>query len=118
MALPARSSAIDPRGLAPSDRSGLVRVAVTIAEMLGMAKIRVLEVATFYTMFLLQPVGRKAHVQVCGTTPCVLRGADDVKDVCVPALRHRMIRRPEAEIQGVSEVAAVQRAVGRVPVPR
>ncbi len=43
---------------------------------------------------------------------------DDVKDVCIPALRHRMIRRPEAEIQGVSEVAAVQRAVGRVPVPR
>jgi len=53
-----------------------------VAEMLGMAKIRVLEVATFYTMFLLQPVGRKAHVQVCGTTPCVLRGAEDVKDVC------------------------------------
>jgi MoxR-like ATPase len=43
---------------------------------------------------------------------------DDVKDICIPALRHRMIRRPEAEIQGVSEVAAVQRAVGRVPVPR
>jgi MoxR-like ATPase len=43
---------------------------------------------------------------------------DDVKEVCVPALRHRMVRRPEAEIQGVSEVAAVQRAVGRVPVPR
>ena len=53
-----------------------------VAEMLGMAKIRVLEVATFYTMFLLQPVGRKAHVQVCGTTPCVLRGAEEVKDVC------------------------------------
>jgi NADH-quinone oxidoreductase subunit E len=53
-----------------------------VAEMLGMAKIRVLEVATFYTMFLLQPVGRKAHVQVCGTTPCMLRGAEDVKDVC------------------------------------
>jgi NADH-quinone oxidoreductase subunit E len=53
-----------------------------VAEMLGMAKIRVLEVATFYTMFLLQPVGRKAHVQVCGTTPCVLRGAEDVMDVC------------------------------------
>jgi NADH-quinone oxidoreductase subunit E len=53
-----------------------------VADMLGMAKIRVLEVATFYTMFLLQPVGRKAHVQVCGTTPCMLRGAEDVKDVC------------------------------------
>ena len=53
-----------------------------VAEMLGMAKIRVFEVATFYTMFLLQPVGRKAHVQVCGTTPCVLRGAEDIKEVC------------------------------------
>jgi len=43
---------------------------------------------------------------------------EDVKDICIPALRHRMVRRPEAEIQGVSEVAAVRRAVGRVPVPR
>jgi len=59
-----------------------------VAEMLGMAKIRVLEVATFYTMFLLQPVGRKAHVQVCGTTPCVLRGAEDVKDVCRKRIHH------------------------------
>ena len=38
-----------------------------VAEMLGMAEIRVYEVATFYTMFQLSPVGRKAHVQVCGT---------------------------------------------------
>jgi MoxR-like ATPase len=43
---------------------------------------------------------------------------DDVKALCVPALRHRMVRRPEAEIQGVTEVAAVERAVSRVPVPR
>ncbi|HEV7678086.1 MAG TPA: MoxR family ATPase [Candidatus Dormibacteraeota bacterium] len=43
---------------------------------------------------------------------------DDVKALCVPALRHRMVRRPEAEIQGVGEVAAVERAVARVPVPR
>jgi NADH-quinone oxidoreductase subunit E len=53
-----------------------------VAEMLGMAKIRVLEIATFYTMFLLQPVGRKAHVQVCGTTPCMLRGSDAILGVC------------------------------------
>ena len=45
-----------------------------VAEMLAMAYIRVLEVATFYTQFQLQPVGKKAHVQVCGTTPCQLRG--------------------------------------------
>ena len=46
-----------------------------IADMLGMAYIRVLEVATFYTMFQLEPVGTTALVQVCGTTPCMLRGA-------------------------------------------
>ena len=59
------------------------------AELLGMAKIRVLEVATFYTMFNLSPVGR-FHVQLCGTTPCMLRGAEDLKKVC-----HRMIGRRE-----------------------
>jgi NADH-quinone oxidoreductase subunit E len=53
-----------------------------VAQMLDMANIRVLEVATFYTMFLLAPVGRKAHVQVCGTTPCRLRGADALFEVC------------------------------------
>ena len=52
-----------------------------VATMLGMAQIRVLEVATFYTMFNLQPVGR-FHVQLCGTTPCMLRGAEDLKKVC------------------------------------
>src|SRR5277367_4913087 len=56
-----------------------------VAELLGMAKIRVLEVATFYTMFNLSPVGR-FHVQFCGTTPCVLRGAEPLKKVL-----HRMI---------------------------
>src|SRR5579871_2940180 len=53
-----------------------------VADLLGMPYIRVLEVATFYTMFLLSPVGKKAHVQVCGTTPCRLRGADDLFKVC------------------------------------
>jgi NADH-quinone oxidoreductase subunit E len=48
-----------------------------VADLLDMPYIRVLEVATFYTMFQLQPVGKKAHVQVCGTTPCRLRGAGD-----------------------------------------
>ena len=52
-----------------------------IAEMLGMAYIRVLEVATFYTMFNLAPVGR-FHVQVCGTTPCMLRGAEELRKCC------------------------------------
>ena len=51
------------------------------ADLLGMAKIRVLEIATFYTMFNLAPVGR-FHVQLCGTTPCMLRGSEDLKKVC------------------------------------
>jgi NADH-quinone oxidoreductase subunit E len=53
-----------------------------VAEILDMPTIRVLEVATFYTMFHLAPVGSKAHVQVCGTTPCMLRGADDLIAMC------------------------------------
>ncbi len=52
-----------------------------LAEMLDMAYIRVYEVATFYTMFNLAPLG-KYHVQLCGTTPCWLRGADELKAVC------------------------------------
>ncbi|API58188.1 NAD(P)H-dependent oxidoreductase subunit E [Tardibacter chloracetimidivorans] len=52
-----------------------------IAEQLGMPYIRAFEVATFYTMYNLAPVGRY-HVQVCGTTPCMLRGSDDVFRAC------------------------------------
>jgi NADH-quinone oxidoreductase subunit E len=59
-----------------------------VAELLGMPYIRVLEVATFYTMFLLSPVGKKAHVQVCGTTPCRLRGADELFKVCHQRIHH------------------------------
>jgi NADH-quinone oxidoreductase subunit E len=59
-----------------------------VGQMLGMAYIRVLEVATFYTMFLLQPVGKKAHVQVCGTTPCMLRGAEELFKVCKSRIHH------------------------------
>jgi NADH-quinone oxidoreductase subunit E len=59
-----------------------------VAAMLDMPKIRVLEVATFYTMFHLEPVGRIAHLQVCGTTPCWLRGANDLKEVCRRKIHH------------------------------
>jgi NADH-quinone oxidoreductase subunit E len=52
-----------------------------VAELLAMPRIRALEVATFYTMFNLEPVGR-FHVQMCGTTPCVLRGADKLIELC------------------------------------
>ena len=53
-----------------------------IADFLNMPYIRVLEVATFYFMFHLNPVGSKAHFQVCGTTPCMLRGSEDLIQVC------------------------------------
>jgi NADH-quinone oxidoreductase subunit E len=53
-----------------------------VADLLGMPVIRVLEVATFYTMFMLEPVGSHALVQVCGTTPCQSRGAEALMDVC------------------------------------
>lgn len=51
-----------------------------VAEMLDMPVIRVMEVATFYTMFNLEPVGRH-YIQLCGTTPCALRGANDIRAV-------------------------------------
>src|SRR5918995_403126 len=53
-----------------------------IADMLDMPYIRALEVATFYTQFQLKPVGTRAHVQVCGTTPCMLRGSEDLISLC------------------------------------
>jgi NADH-quinone oxidoreductase subunit E len=52
-----------------------------VAAQIGMPKIRAMEVATFYTMYNLKPVGR-FHVQVCGTTPCMLRGSDDILRAC------------------------------------
>ena len=52
-----------------------------VARELDMPPVRVMEVASFYTMFNLAPVG-KFHVQVCGTTPCMLRGSDDVLAAC------------------------------------
>jgi NADH-quinone oxidoreductase subunit E len=52
-----------------------------VADLLGLAYIRLYEIATFYTMFNLAPVGRH-YVQVCHTTPCWLRGADAIKDTC------------------------------------
>jgi len=53
----------------------------TVAQRLGMPVIRVQEVASFYSMFNLKPVGRH-HVQICGTTPCWLMGAEGLRDAC------------------------------------
>ncbi|MEO0501409.1 MAG: NADH-quinone oxidoreductase subunit NuoE [Pseudomonadota bacterium] len=67
---------------AMTDTQGWLPIPVIeyIAEQLEMPYIRVYEVATFYTMYNLSPVG-KYHVQLCGTTPCMLRGSDDVMRV-------------------------------------
>jgi NADH-quinone oxidoreductase subunit E len=77
-------SAIIPLMMRAQDQDGWVTKAAieSIADMLDMPYIRALEVATFYTQFQLKPVGTRAHVQVCGTTPCMLRGAEDLVAVC------------------------------------
>lgn len=79
-----QQSAVIPLLMRVQDQDGWIsRAAIErIADMLGMAYIRVLEVATFYTQFQLQPVGTRAHIQVCGTTPCMLRGAEAIRGVC------------------------------------
>ena len=54
----------------------------SVAAMLDLPPVRALEVATFYFMFQLKPVGRVAHVQVCTTTTCMICGSDEIVDVC------------------------------------
>lgn len=83
-------SAVIPLLMRAQDQDGWVTKAAieSVADMLGMPYIRVLEVATFYTQFQLKPVGTRAHVQVCGTTPCMLRGAEDLIKVCKSKIAH------------------------------
>lgn len=77
-------SAVIPLLMLAQEQEGWVTKAAIehVADMLGMPYIRVLEVATFYTQFQLKPVGTRAHVQVCGTTPCMLRGSEALMDIC------------------------------------
>ncbi len=60
-----------------------------IADMLGMAYIRALEVATFYFMFQLKPVGSVAHIQICGTVSCMLCGSEDLIAVCQEVINEK-----------------------------
>ncbi|MBL8597448.1 MAG: NADH-quinone oxidoreductase subunit NuoE [Devosia sp.] len=85
-----QQSAVIPILWRAQEQEGWVtRAAIeAVAKMLGMAYIRVLEVATFYTQFLLKPVGSQAHIIVCGTTPCMLRGAGDLIEVCKHKIAH------------------------------
>ncbi|WP_336288493.1 MULTISPECIES: NADH-quinone oxidoreductase subunit NuoE [unclassified Bartonella] len=83
-------SAVIPLLMRAQEQDGWVtRAAIEhIAQLLSMACIRVLEIATFYTQFQLQPVGTKAHIQVCGTTPCMLRGSGELIKVCQKKIHH------------------------------
>lgn len=79
-----QASAIIPLLWRAQEQEGwLTRPAIeAVADMLGMAYIRALEVASFYFMFQLQPVGSVAHFQICGTTSCMICGAEDLMAVC------------------------------------
>ena len=86
-----QASAIIPLLWRAQEQEGwLSRPAIeAVAEMLGMAYIRALEVASFYFMFQLQPVGQVAHFQVCGTTSCMICGAEDLVAVCKDKIAKR-----------------------------
>jgi NADH-quinone oxidoreductase subunit E len=79
-----QASAIIPLLWRAQEQEGwLTRPAIEhVAAMLGMPYIRALEVATFYFMFQLQPVGSVAHIQICGTTSCMICGAEELVAVC------------------------------------
>ena len=80
------------------------RVAMdVIAERLGMPPIRVYEVATFYFMFNMKPIGRY-HLQLCGTTPCMLRGSDDVMRACHDAAHVKVGQTSEDGMFTLTEV--------------
>jgi NADH-quinone oxidoreductase subunit E len=74
-----------------------------VAKYLDMPYMRALEVATFYTMFNLRPVGR-FHVQVCGTTPCMLRGSDDLFAAC----KERGLRKGTTTEDGLFTLSEVE----------
>ncbi|WP_299647207.1 NADH-quinone oxidoreductase subunit NuoE [uncultured Jannaschia sp.] len=87
-----QASAIIPLLWRAQEQEGwLSRPAIEhVAGMLGLAYIRALEVATFYFMFQLQPVGKAAHIQICGTTSCMICGSEDLIAVC----REKIAPRP------------------------
>jgi NADH-quinone oxidoreductase subunit E len=99
-------SAVIPLLMIAQEQDGWVTKAAIehVSEMLDMPLIRVLEVATFYTQFQLKPVGTRAHVQVCGTTPCMLRGSAELMDVCRSKIHHEQFHANEAGTLSWEEV--------------
>ena len=92
-----QQAAVIPLLMLAQDQEGWVtKPAIeAVSRMLEMPLIRVLEVATFYTQFQLKPVGTRAHVQVCGTTPCMLRGSEALMDVCRTKIHHEQFQTNE-----------------------
>jgi NADH-quinone oxidoreductase subunit E len=101
-----QASAVIPILMLAQEQDGWVtRAAIeNVAKMLDMPVIRVLEVATFYTQFQLAPVGSRAHVQVCGTTPCMLRGAGDLIALCKRRINQEPFHMNEAGTLSWEEV--------------
>ncbi|AKK19784.1 NADH-quinone oxidoreductase subunit NuoE [Candidatus Liberibacter africanus] len=88
-------SAVIPLLMRAQEQEGWIsRAAIeVVADMLNMVYIRVLEIVTFYTQFQLSPIGTLAHVQVCGTTPCMLRGCEDLIQVCRNKIHQQPLHR-------------------------
>lgn len=101
-----QQSAVIPLLMRAQEQEGWVTQAAIehVAEMLEMPLIRVLEVATFYTQYQLNPVGTKAHIQVCGTTPCMLRGSEALMDVCRSKIHPEQFHTNEAGTLSWEEV--------------
>ncbi len=99
-------SAVIPLLMLAQEQEGWVTKAAIehVSDMLEMPKIRVLEVATFYTQFQLNPVGSRAHIQVCGTTPCMLRGSEDLIRVCKNRINEQPFHLNEAGTLSWEEV--------------
>ncbi|MEM6463507.1 MAG: NADH-quinone oxidoreductase subunit NuoE [Pseudomonadota bacterium] len=101
-----QQSAVIPLLMRAQEQDGWVTKAAieSVADMLKMPYIRALEVATFYTQFQLKPVGTKAHVQVCGTTPCMLRGSEDLIRVCKSRINEKQFEPNETGTLSWEEV--------------
>ena len=101
-----QQSAVIPLLMRAQEQEGWVTKAAieSIADMLEMPYIRALEVATFYTQFQLKPVGTRAHVQVCGTTPCMLRGSEDLIRLCRKRIAENPLETNEAGTLSWEEV--------------
>ncbi|WP_421590908.1 NADH-quinone oxidoreductase subunit E [Shinella sp. M27] len=101
-----QQSAVIPLLMRAQEQDGWVTKAAieSVADMLDMAYIRVLEVATFYTQFQLLPIGTRAHIQVCGTTPCMLRGSEDLINVCKKRIHPEPFHRNESGTLSWEEV--------------